>query len=238
MFDYFRYSLIRLYRWIRFRHGHGVHSPFAFAFINDVVEEKNGYYAYKKIYEQITRVQISPVYTKETPLKYLLLLYRISNYFRPNKIIRLGTEGGASVLYLQALLPNAECTLIESDKRKIESVLSLIDSAHYIRVLESTEKELVDKFSKLLSENRHTGLVVIHSSIAEETKQIALEMCLKEQKERTLLIWEGIDNSCKAKQSWIKLVKDQRISVSFDLIHWGIAVIDPHLKKRDYKLFF
>jgi hypothetical protein len=237
VFERLRIQLLRLYRWIRFRHGHGVHSPFAFSFINDVVEEKSGYYAYKAIYEQIARVQLFPEYSTDAPLKYLLLLYRISNYFKPEQIIRLGTERGGSLLYLQALSSHTNCTLIESDKRKMEKVLSLIDANPRIHTFEASEGELSARFQELITRNPHTGMVVIHSSIPEETKQFALEMCLKLQNSRTVLILEGI-NKRRVQKCWEQLCKDERVTVSFDLIQWGIAVVDPHLLKRGYKLFF
>lgn len=238
MFGDLMLSIIRLYRWVRFRHGHGVHSPFAFAFINDVVEEKNGYYAYKAINEHLSRVRLYSHYTKDFPLKYLLLLYRISNYFKPEKIIRLGAAGGESLLYLQALSSTTLCTLIDSDRSKIDVALSLIDTNPRIRVELAASGRLAETFGDLLASNGHTDLIVIHSSIENETKQIALEMCLKHQKERCLIVLEGLPKTRALKEIWSNLIKDTRVAVSFDLINWGIAIIDPELKKRDYKLFF
>ncbi len=230
--------IIRAYRWIRFRHGHGVHSPFAFSFINDVVEEKNSYYAYKRIIDYIDRVRNRFLHTSEAPLKYLRLLFRISNYLRPQNVIQIGCNNGDSLLYLQYPSQSIRCYLLESNKQKAESALLIAGNNPQIRIINVSETELSETFEKTLHANNHTDLIIFHNSISLKTKQKTLEMCLNLQKERTFLIIEGINRSKEMMLFWKETIKDKRIAVSFDLISFGIVVIDQHLHKKNYKLFF
>lgn len=238
MLNSIKSPIIKLYRWTRFRHGHGVHSPFAFSLINDVIEEKNSYYAYRKVIDQIERVKNRRLYQPDAPLEYLRLLFRISNYFRPQNIIQLGCNSGDALLYLQSPSQSIRCYLIESDNQKTESALLLAGNNSQIRIINPTENELSETFEKTLLANKHTGIIIFHDSISTKIKQITLEMCLNNQKERTILIIEGINNSEDISLFWKHVIKDKRIAVSFNLISFGIIVIDSHLHKRNYKLFF
>ena len=63
--------------------GFGIHSPFMFDFITNVVNEKNPYYSYKEIEN---RAQSN----KEE--KYLKLIYRIINYYKIKNVLFLGQD--------------------------------------------------------------------------------------------------------------------------------------------------
>ena len=85
--DYIKKSV----RKIKYRKGFGVHSPFAFSLITEVIEEKTPYYAYsvlQKLYNQKTVI----------PYKLSTLLLRLSNRFHARNILEIGSDGGQSAL--------------------------------------------------------------------------------------------------------------------------------------------
>lgn len=93
-------SLKRPFVWIkRFRNrcGYGVHSPFAFDFITNVVYEKTPYYAY---YELKQKVEAREVAFKRDSEKTNRLLFRLVNRMQPGVIIDAG-DCSLSALYLQ-----------------------------------------------------------------------------------------------------------------------------------------
>jgi len=67
----------------RFRHrkGYGVHSPFAFRFITDVIYEQHPYYAYKELDAQL------PFSKQFRHRKGLHLLLRLANHLQPRIIV-------------------------------------------------------------------------------------------------------------------------------------------------------
>ena len=107
---YSNLSLMRLIRhpWIwflRFRHrcGYGVHSPFAFGFINDVVYEQTAYYAYREL------AQLHPWWVRWFrlyPLTCQRLLFRLANYVHPKTILLIG-DRPIERQYLSAAVPSA-----------------------------------------------------------------------------------------------------------------------------------
>lgn len=94
----------RPFIWIsrfRKRRGYGVHSPFAFDLITDVIYEKSSYYAYAPLRRE-RREKRLPGNDKTDRL-----LFRLVNKTRPGLIVEVG-EPSASALYLQAAKPSAE----------------------------------------------------------------------------------------------------------------------------------
>jgi len=96
-------------RLARFRHrcGYGVHSPFAFSLITDVIYEKLPYYAYASLKEE-QRKAAGKGYEKVNRL-----LFRLVNRMQPDTVIEVGRCASAAP-YLQAAKPSASC-LFASD---------------------------------------------------------------------------------------------------------------------------
>lgn len=101
---------MRLFRrpWIwalrfRKRKGYGVHSPFAFAFIQGVVLETAAYYAYAPL------SLLHPWWVRWGQLYPMMcrrLLFRLVNYAEP-KTVRLLTEDPLAKHYIRAAVPKA-----------------------------------------------------------------------------------------------------------------------------------
>lgn len=103
--SYFSKSL----RKIKHRKGFGVHSPFAYAIITEVIEEKLPYYAYSSMQRRYDKK--SPV-----PFKVVCLLFRLANRFSCRNIAILGDE------------QYARMPLTEVDSRNTVNVFSDVPS--------------------------------------------------------------------------------------------------------------
>lgn len=95
---------ILLYRFLRYRKGFGVHSPFAFSFITKVIDERCGYYCYQDI-ELIRRQLIhkgNKLAGKDIKHTHGELLFRTVNYFKPKTLLQIGSPAGIASLYMTA----------------------------------------------------------------------------------------------------------------------------------------
>lgn len=81
----------------RFRHrrGYGVHSPFAFRFITDVIYERCPYYAYRELDRAL------PLSMQMRKRRGLHLLLRLANHLQPQTIV-LPTEAWWEKRYMQS----------------------------------------------------------------------------------------------------------------------------------------
>ena len=101
---YLKRPLIWLSRF-RYRCGYGVHSPFAFSLITDVIYEKMPYYAYDLLKAEQKKRITTQGWEKGIP-RINRLLFRLVNKVQPATIIEVGQPSAASYIYSQPnLLP-------------------------------------------------------------------------------------------------------------------------------------
>ena len=89
----------------RYRCGYGVHSPFAFSLITDVIYEKLPYYAYDYLKKEQKKLVRERGYSKGTQ-KVNRFLFRLVNRMQPAAIVEVGRPSVTS-LYLQSAKPSA-----------------------------------------------------------------------------------------------------------------------------------
>ncbi len=95
---------IRRYRTALSRHhrsaGYGIHSPFAFNFVLNVLRERLPYYCYADL-ENLRKAVISATrhhlrHPRIISFKNAKLLFRVTNYFGPRRVLQIGTSYGVS----------------------------------------------------------------------------------------------------------------------------------------------
>lgn len=131
----------RAYIWcrrIRHRRGYGVHSPFAFSLLTDVVYERRPYYAYR----ELDRLQ--PSGSLRYPRRVCRLLFRLANRFQPRRIVEVGAADGLTLRYLSAACPEAVCLSVADEgelQRELDShpQADLLHIAHTDRYREAFE---------------------------------------------------------------------------------------------------
>lgn len=102
-------SLKRPFIWLsrfRYRCGYGVHSPFAFSLITDVIYEKRPYYAYQSLQEEQKKMMKEHGWKKGSR-KINRFLFRLVNRMQPATIVEVGCPSATS-LYLQSAKPSAD----------------------------------------------------------------------------------------------------------------------------------
>ena len=101
---YLKRPFIRLSRF-RYRCGYGVHSPFAFSLITDVIYEKMPYYAYDLLKAEQKKRITTQRWEKGIP-RINRLLFRLVNKVQPATIIEVGKPWQPPYIYNQPnLLP-------------------------------------------------------------------------------------------------------------------------------------
>lgn len=86
-------------RWLTGR-GFGVHSPWAYDLIDNVINERHPYYAYEDLYPFWEK---APQYMPQYPQSRDELLFRLVNRFNPRFILEVGTGAGVSTGYLASV---------------------------------------------------------------------------------------------------------------------------------------
>jgi hypothetical protein len=159
--------LNRLYRTLFCTGGYGVHSPFVFGLITDVIEERRSYYCYESLHA--VRLQLSQGRQRVadcggdagTVGRYLHkygftrqedeFLFRLANRFKPAATIVVGSGLGLTPLYLTACSKEAHCIVLEpeSSVATIASALAERYAATQMTIYELSLRTVFDEIARV-----------------------------------------------------------------------------------------
>ncbi len=112
-------------------HGFGIHSPFAFNFVLNVLCERLPYYAYGYLHDVRQAVLESSRgdfrHPRVISLKNAKMLFRITNHFTPGHILQVGTNYGISAVSMMSVSGNSRLSLYEPHLEKFPVVGQVLE---------------------------------------------------------------------------------------------------------------
>ena len=194
----------------RFRHrcGYGVHSPFAFSLITQVIYESTPYYKYKDLaVEQKKLASQKDKNWKYESKKVKRLLFRLVNYTQPDTIVDAGRLA-ASSLYLKAGKEGADYT---------------------------SASELSELF---LEAGVPVDFLYLHDYRNPEFVEEVFRICAARTAKKSIFVVEGIRYTPQMKKLWKCMMQDEKVGITFDLYDIGILFFDKTKIKQDYIVNF
>ena len=243
----------KLYRRIRYRKGHGVHSPFAFNFITNVIEEKLPYYIFEDIEKRriellackdivefvsskgnLKKKTVAEITSQETQSgKYGALLFRLVNFLQCKSVLQIGASTGIMSLYLASSRKDMQCVVLEDRMELVPVVKGQCSSLHINNVSVETG-EYLSSLEKILKEHDYFDLVFINTIRNPELTRHILEKHIKTK----LLIVDNIRKDKKSKALWQMVMDNPHARITIDLYHLGIALFEEKFYKKHYKAHF
>ena len=204
-------ALKRPFIWLRrFRKrcGYGVHSPFAFDLITQVIYQKTPYYKYKDLAAEQEKLALE----KGKPWNYeskkiKQLLFRLVNYAQPATIVDAGTLA-ASTLYLKAGKEEADYT-----------------SASHLNEL-------------FLESGVPVDFLYLHDYRDPQFMEDVFRICVARTTHKSVFVIEGIRYTSKMHALWKRMKQDEHTGITFDLYDLGIIFFDKTKIKQDYIVNF
>ncbi|MCQ2058249.1 MAG: hypothetical protein MJY71_00255 [Bacteroidaceae bacterium] len=214
------------------RYGYGVHSPWAYNLIENVINEHNMYYAYDDLYEHWKR---SPEDMPQYGEKMDQLVFRLANYINPKFILEVGTASGVTTGYLASVSSKSRCVTIDNKnphQRKIENNLKKFGNIEY-----TISNNPIQYIKDLMEQNRKNGtpLDLVHIAHVDRPDLI-VETLIPYVNSNTLFIVNGINRSAKHKEWWSSIKNDPRTGVTFQFKRFGLIFFDLKMNKTHYIL--
>lgn len=255
----FRFKALFSYT-LRARHkrGFGIHSPYVFAFVNDVIFENNAFYAYSDIEDlrqnllhDKTTIAISPIgtstktsttiaheaATSSKPRKYAQLLLRLAVHNESKTIIELGTNLGLSTLYLSSVNSDTQVYTIEGQK-------------NIAQIAEHNFKALHRHNIHLIIDNIDTALPSLINSLEtidllyidanhRYNPTIQYYSTAKTKIRRgTIFVIDDPHWSPEMQQAWEHIKTDPEATITLDLFGMGIVIFNDEIPKQHYTIKF
>lgn len=234
--------------------GHGIHSPFVFDFIKNVLRDKKKYDCYPviekaryQLLKQPAEIEVEDfgagsAFLKTNkravsaiagsslkPVKYAQLLYRMVNYYKPETILELGTSFGITASYLAAGNTRAKVYTVEGS----EAIAGIAKKTFKRLAIENIECSTGD-FDNILPILLKKLLLVDFAFIdGNHRKGPTIEYftkLLNHSTPSTILIFDDIHWSREMEAAWTVIQQHPSITLTIDLFFIGIVFLNPDFK--------
>jgi len=240
------------------KNGHGVHSPFVFDLIVHVLNDRKkepcfeaiesvraslkknhefievedfgaGSAVIKSNQRKISRIANSSL---KSP-KYAQLLHRLVKYFRPKKIVELGTSFGITSAYLAKGNPDAQLYTFEgasSISKIAENNFKKLDIQNIELILGNFEKTL----PSFLEKNQQIDFAFIDGNHREKPTIEYFNTILSHCNEHSILVFDDIHWSAEMESAWDFIKNNQSVTMSVDLFFIGIVFFRKDFKEKQH----
>lgn len=238
--------------------GFGVHSPFAYQFIINVLGNKHYFYPFTKI-ENIRKQELRNNETihitdygtgsnrestirniskkSVNPAKYGQLLFRIVHYFKFNEILELGTSLGISTMYLAASSSDIQCTTIEGCPEIAGKARKNFERLK-LNNIESIIGEIDTALETVLQTKNKLDFIYIDANHKKEAVLKYFEICLLKTHVDSIIIIDDIHWSADMKLAWETIKEFPQVTSTIDIYQMGIVFFNKNLNKNHYKVFY
>lgn len=242
----------------RHRKGHGIHSPFVYQFIRNVLLDRKYntdfeiIEAYRnELYKLDTELEIHDMgagsgrlkgskrkvrniaQVSSVSKKYGQLLYRMIQYFHSEQILELGTALGISTHYLSLANINANVSTIESNYQLIDVVLKQFNRIGIgnVNILEGNFDDVLPAF---LRESKVLDFVFVDGNHSKDATLRYFELLKSKLHHNSIVVFDDIYWSKEMYAAWRKIVSDSFVHVSIDLYRFGIVFFRKELSKQHF----
>jgi predicted O-methyltransferase YrrM len=238
--------------------GHGVHSPFVFDFIKNVLNDKKEYGSYHSI-EKLRKELLDDKRVIEVedfgagslavpnrqkrisdiaksflkPKKFAQLLFRIVQYYKPGTIVELGTSLGITSAYIASANKTSEILTLEGS----ENVAAIAEdnlkklAAQNVKVIQGN---FDDTLPVLLSQIEKVDLVFVDGNHRKVPTLRYFQMLLQKSNDQSIFIFDDIHWSSEMEEAWNEIQQHPSVTLTIDLFFIGLVIFRKDFKSKQH----
>ena len=239
--------------------GHGIHSPFVFDLVRNVLNDQRDFYAFdaierlrQELRHDHTIIQvddlgagssvsksnqrsISEIATHALKSKKLAqLLFRLVNYYQPPTIIELGTSLGITTAYLASANGNGQVFTIEGSPS-----IAQVAKKNFTELNLYNAELIIGGFDTmlpdLLAKIKTVDFAFIDGNHRLEPTLRYFEWLMKYTHSSSILIFDDIHWSAEMETAWSKIKSYPDVTCTVDLFFIGLVIFNKDIKvKQDF----
>ena len=241
---------------------HGVHSPFVFSLLTkcfydkkpkpeykilkkyrkSLLENKNfievtDFGAGSKVFKSNKRQIYKIALTAGISPKRAELLFRVTNYFKPNNILEIGTSLGLATSALALGNTNAKVTTIEGCPQTgniAKNQLEKFECKNVENIISEFESFLI---SENLSQNFGTkiyDLIYFDGNHSKKATLAYFELLLPTIDNDSVWIFDDIHWSQEMEEAWEIIKNHPKVKVTIDTFQWGFVFFRYEQEKEHF----
>lgn len=238
--------------------GHGMHAPFVFEFITQVMNDDRQFYAYRQIEnlrellllnrqelviedfgagsrvkKNNTRKVADIARSSLKPRKFGQLLFRIVDHYAPKQVLELGTSLGITTAYLASANSNTRVVTMEGASSVASVARSNFDKLG-LQNIELVEGNFDETLTAILQQMGRIDMAFIDGNHRYEPTVRYFRELLPHLHEYSILIFDDIHWSREMEQAWQEISQDDAVTLSIDLFFIGLVFFRKEQKVKQH----
>ena len=238
--------------------GHGIHSPFVFDFIKNVLNDRTIYPPFsaieqkrKTLLHDETEIEVddfgagsSVIKSKKRvvkkiaasslkPKKYAQLLYRMVKYYKPETIVELGTSFGVTTAYLASANGQSKVFSCEGSSSIASFAKNNFDDLD-LKNIELTEGDFDKTITPLLSKLKTVDFAFIDGNHLKEPTLDYFTKFLNHSTLNSIFIFDDIHWSAGMEEAWAAIKQHSSVTLTIDLFFIGIVFFNPDINHKQH----
>lgn len=236
--------------------GHGVHSPFVFDFITNVLNDKRSFYCYEKIealratlkadntvltledfgagsrvHAEVKRSVAAIANSSLKPKRFSQLLFRMVNHYQPATVLELGTSLGITTAYLASAKADAQVTTMEGAKA-VAAIAQQNFKALELQNIQLVQGNFDNTLPATLQQLKTVDFAFIDGNHRLQPTLNYFEQLLPRINEHSILIFDDVHWSEEMEEAWEKIKANPAVKLSIDLFFIGIVFFKKDFKEK------
>ena len=252
-----RYQILSYIKFLlRSKNQHGVHSPFVYHLITKCFYDKTNYSTYKQIKEykqnvlansniiQVTDFgagshvannntrKVSQISKNAgTTTRRAKLLFRLTQYFKCNTFLELGTSLGIATHAMSLGQPESKITTIEGCPN-----ISKFSEHNFKKFKLSNIKIITGNISEIIQNLKSNtyDLIFFDGNHQKEATIHYFEILLSTAHNDTVFIFDDIYWSKEMTEAWETIIQHPKVTVSIDTFYWGFVFFRKEQLKEHF----
>lgn len=232
-----------LKHWFKAKTRHGVHSPFVYRLLDEVIYD----FRAKTVYQEIERLRVELLQDDRNhnfvnkqsliPPRLAQLIYRLVADLKPGQIIELGAFKGITTAYLAKAAPGASINSIAGNSEAITGIKEVLQelNLHNVELHSGNVDELLPELTRgipvldfILIDGNHSKTAILNY----------FKYCLPKMSNHSMIILEDIYLSREMRSAWEEIKSNPEVSVSIDLFWIGLVFVRRAQIKEDFFIRF
>jgi predicted O-methyltransferase YrrM len=249
-----------IFSWLKYRlraqSAHGVHSPFVYRFVKEVLEDQRDFYAFeeiaalrKKLYadkrsiqvedfgagslhnQSNTRVIADIAKQAGRQEKYGKLLFRMVQFFNSQRIIELGSSLGLGTAYLAKANEQASVLTIEGSATIAQAQSNF--EALGLHQIEQRIGNFDEVLQPILAE-RNFDFIFFDGNHRKEATMNYFQWALPFVQNDSVFVFDDIHWTAGMEEAWQHISQHPSVTCSIDLFYFGIVFFNKEFKEKQH----
>ena len=243
--------------------GHGMHSPFVFDFIKNVLNDDRDFYAYNQIEQRrqqllqnktIINIADMGAGSKTLPFtqrsinsiaksslkskKFSQLLFRMVDYYQPKNLLELGTSLGITSSYLATANINAKVVTLEGAS-EVAAIANKGFQQLNLKNISLIEGNFDDTLSAAIHQLKIIDFAFIDGNHKYKPTINYFNQILQASHNNSIIILDDIHWSKEMEDAWHYVQNHSETTATIDLFFIGVVILNKDFKvKQHFKVRF